>query len=216
MSRSTSRPMPHSNRCRVTTQTHPSHHIPTKIYEAELGTTWTWMEGLEIDATAGSGCIMHAACMHGTPLEIASACALIRSAAATSAACFAKRASSLTEPKRFWASSRCRAALSSDVAACPSAMAARPWTNCPNTHSLASLEIYTPCVERWGAGVETQKNVRGEIGGWGRVPFNEPYAPSLSTIYDGASGSLNSWKWYSTPAPHLSLCLSTQPSIRSD
>jgi len=32
--------------------------------------------------------------------------------------------------------------------------------------------------ERWGAGVEIQKNVRGEIGGWGRVPFNEPYAPS--------------------------------------
>ena len=42
------------------------------------------------------------------------------------------------------------------------------------------------CTERWGAGVETQKNVRGEIGGWGRVPFNEPYAPLLSTIYDGA------------------------------
>jgi len=41
-------------------------------------------------------------------------------------------------------------------------------------------------VERWGAGVETQKNVRGEIGEWGRVPFNETYAPSLSTIYDGA------------------------------
>jgi len=40
--------------------------------------------------------------------------------------------------------------------------------------------------ERWGAGVETQENVRGEIGGWGRVPFNEPYAPSWSTIYDGA------------------------------
>ena len=40
--------------------------------------------------------------------------------------------------------------------------------------------------ERWGAGVETQKNVRGEVGGCGRVPFNEPYAPSLSTIYDGA------------------------------
>ena len=40
--------------------------------------------------------------------------------------------------------------------------------------------------ERWGAGVETQKNVRGEIGGWGRVPFNETYAPSLSTIYAGA------------------------------
>ena len=42
------------------------------------------------------------------------------------------------------------------------------------------------CDERWGAGVETQKNVRGEVVGWGRVPFNEPYAPSLSTIYDGA------------------------------
>ena len=40
--------------------------------------------------------------------------------------------------------------------------------------------------ERWGAGVETQKNVRGEVGGWGRVPFNETYAPLLSTIYDGA------------------------------
>jgi len=39
--------------------------------------------------------------------------------------------------------------------------------------------------ERWGAGV-AQKNVREEVGGWGRVPFNEPYAPSLSTIYDGA------------------------------
>ena len=37
-----------------------------------------------------------------------------------------------------------------------------------------------------GAGVETQKNIWGEAGGWGRVPFNEPYAPSLSTIYDGA------------------------------
>ena len=44
----------------------------------------------------------------------------------------------------------------------------------------------TRVSERWGAGVETQKNVRGEIGGWGRVPFNEPYAPSLNTIYDGA------------------------------
>ena len=43
-----------------------------------------------------------------------------------------------------------------------------------------------PRPERWGAGVETQKNIRGEIGGWGRVPFNETYAPSLSTIYDGA------------------------------
>ena len=48
------------------------------------------------------------------------------------------------------------------------------------------LECTLSVEERWGAGVETQKNVRGEIGGWGRVPFNETYAPSLSTIYDGA------------------------------
>jgi len=41
-------------------------------------------------------------------------------------------------------------------------------------------------MKRWGAGVETQKNSREEIGGWGRVPFNEPYAPSSSTMYDGA------------------------------
>jgi len=48
------------------------------------------------------------------------------------------------------------------------------------------LHIVERQDERWGAGVETQKNVRGEIGGCGRVPFNEPYAPLLSTIYDGA------------------------------
>ena len=44
------------------------------------------------------------------------------------------------------------------------------------------------------------KGTRGEVGGWGRDPkkctgrdwgmgsstINEPYAPSLSTIYDGA------------------------------
>ena len=47
-------------------------------------------------------------------------------------------------------------------------------------------ELEALSSERWGAGVETQKNVREEIGGWGRVPFNETYAPSLSTIYDGA------------------------------
>ena len=52
-----------------------------------------------------------------------------------------------------------------------------------NLHLLHSVK---GLLERWGAGVETQKNVRGEIGGWGRVPFNEPDAPSLSTIYDGA------------------------------
>jgi len=51
---------------------------------------------------------------------------------------------------------------------------------------LCCWESRTCPRERWGAGVETQKNVRGEIGGRGRVPFNETYAPSLSTIYDGA------------------------------
>ena len=49
-----------------------------------------------------------------------------------------------------------------------------------------SQELVRARKERWGAGVETQKYVRGEIEGWGRVPFNETYAPSLSTIYDGA------------------------------
>ena len=48
------------------------------------------------------------------------------------------------------------------------------------------LRSIADVAERWGAGVETQKNVRGVFGGWGRVPFNDPYAPSLSTIYDGA------------------------------
>jgi len=51
---------------------------------------------------------------------------------------------------------------------------------------VALVGVRAGRIERWGAGVETQKNVRGEIGGWGRVPFNETYAPSLSTIYDGA------------------------------
>ena len=51
---------------------------------------------------------------------------------------------------------------------------------------MLRVAVCCSVCERWGAGVETQKNVRGEIGGWGRVPFNEPYAPSLSTIYDGA------------------------------
>ena len=58
-----------------------------------------------------------------------------------------------------------------------------------STHGQLSnmTQYHNVCeTERWGAGVETQKNVRGEIGGWGRVTFNETYAPSLSTIYDGA------------------------------
>ena len=52
--------------------------------------------------------------------------------------------------------------------------------------SAPPYTIHVNGAERWGAGVETQKNVREEIGGWGRVPFNEIYAPSLSTIHDGA------------------------------
>jgi len=53
-------------------------------------------------------------------------------------------------------------------------------------HTDQALNFRKTPDERLGAGVETQKNVRGEVGGWSRVPFNEPYAPSLSTIYDGA------------------------------
>ena len=62
----------------------------------------------------------------------------------------------------------------------------RVFNTCVN---LALPELILNCwslAERWGAGVETQKNVRGEIRRWGRVPFNKHYAPSLSTIYDGA------------------------------
>ena len=53
-------------------------------------------------------------------------------------------------------------------------------------YSMPTGARKAPQDERWGAGVETQKYVRGDIGGWGRVPSNETYAPSLSTIYDGA------------------------------
>jgi len=59
------------------------------------------------------------------------------------------------------------------------------WTHM-NVYIPMCIHTCIAHVERWGAGVETPKNVRGEIGGWGRVLFNEPYAPSLSTIYDGA------------------------------
>ena len=66
----------------------------------------------------------------------------------------------------------------------------RPGNLCAKLHSYVNVNATSSnrigANVRWGAGVETQKNVRGEIGGWGRVPFNEPYAPSLSTIYDGA------------------------------
>ena len=68
-------------------------------------------------------------------------------------------------------------------------------------------------IERWGAGVETQKNVRGEIGGWGRVPFNETYAPSLSTIYDGAWVSWNFLKMVLDPSPPPLASLPLSPTI---
>ena len=54
----------------------------------------------------------------------------------------------------------------------------------PSLIALSVKEVIDVSIRE--AGVETQKDVRGEIGGWGRVPFNEPYTPSLSTIYDGA------------------------------
>ena len=38
-------------------------------------------------------------------------------------------------------------------------------------------------VGGWG---RDPKKCTGRDWGWGRVPFNEPYAPLLSTIYDGA------------------------------
>ena len=65
------------------------------------------------------------------------------------------------------------------------------WVLCVLLHGAVCIFLHptrtlNPTAEGWGAGVETQKNVQGEIGGWGRVPFNEPYVPSLSTIYDGA------------------------------
>jgi len=56
-------------------------------------------------------------------------------------------------------------------------------------------------LEERGAGVETQKNVRGEVEGWGRVPFNEPYAPSLSTIYDWGVGLIKFLKMVLDPSP---------------
>jgi len=37
---------------------------------------------------------------------------------------------------------------------------------------LVRCVVVQPVAERWGAGVETQKYVRGDIGGWGRVPFS--------------------------------------------
>ena len=73
--------------------------------------------------------------------------------------------------------------------ACPSNVCRRLSDISPRFPDVLCMCVGQRCVyvlERWGAGVDTQKNVLGEIGGWGRVPFNEPYAPLLSTIYDGA------------------------------
>jgi len=46
------------------------------------------------------------------------------------------------------------------------------------THSYTTWE-----VGGWG---RDPKKCTGRDWGWGQVPFNETYAPSLSTIYDGA------------------------------
>jgi len=48
--------------------------------------------------------------------------------------------------------------------------------------------------ERWGAGVETQKIVRGEIGGWGLRPVVKYHLRRGVGLI----------KWYSTPSPNLS------------
>jgi len=58
-------------------------------------------------------------------------------------------------------------------------------TKCTYDTHYEDVDMYI-VLRGGGAGVETQKNARGEIRGWGRVPFNETYAPSFSTIYDGA------------------------------
>ena len=83
----------------------------------------------------------------------------------------------------------CRIAPSRNMIDAPARTCVHTHTHTPafRRSSPAALELWNVVWnERWGAGVETQKNVRAEVGGWGRVPFNEPYAPSLSTIYDGA------------------------------
>ena len=67
----------------------------------------------------------------------------------------------------------------------------KPWTP-PDWES----ESFIPS-ERWGAGVETPKIVRGEIRGWGRVPFNEPYVDLHPFMYDRwrrrSSSPANCW-----------------------
>jgi len=68
----------------------------------------------------------------------------------------------------------------------PNVSIKEPYASLKTSYTLSMCLLRVDLRERWGAGVETQKNVRGEIGGWGRVPFNELHAPSFSTIYDGA------------------------------
>ena len=51
-------------------------------------------------------------------------------------------------------------------------------------YCLSALQyFFVREVGGWG---RDPKKCTGRGWGWGRVPFNEPYAPSLSTIYDGA------------------------------
>ena len=50
--------------------------------------------------------------------------------------------------------------------------------------NIDRLQIEVIEVDLWMHSTGTSNSE--VFGGWGRVPFNEPYAPSLSTIYDGA------------------------------
>ena len=59
---------------------------------------------------------------------------------------------------------------------------------------------YTVGLTRGGGLGSGPKKMYGERL-WGRVPFNETYAPSLSTIYDGAKVSWNFLKMVLDPSP---------------
>ena len=55
------------------------------------------------------------------------------------------------------------------------------------TSVCAGVRVLVPtCREMWGAGVQTPKNVRGEIEGWGRVPFNDFPFNGFSIVSEAA------------------------------
>jgi len=72
------------------------------------------------------------------------------------------------------------------------------------THSYMRAWLNHAPYERWGAGVETQKNVRGEIGGWGRVPFNEPLRPVVKYHLRRGVGLINFFENGTRPQPPTS------------